>query len=131
MRINQILDNLLSNARQATPAQGVITVRITNQASGVEVEVIDSGPGVARADREKIFERFTRLPGSYDGHPDGNGMGLAIARGIAVAHKGSLSCAEPRGSGARFVLRLPMGPPGRGLIRRADSGRSRSPQARV
>jgi signal transduction histidine kinase len=131
LRISQILDNLLSNARQATPAQGAITVRITNQASYVEVEVIDSGPGVAPADREKIFERFTRLPGSCSGHPDGNGMGLAIARGIAVAHKGSLSCAEPCGSGARFVLRLPLGPPGRCFIQRADTGRSRSRQEMV
>jgi two-component system OmpR family sensor kinase len=110
LRITQILDNLLSNARQATPAGRDITVRITHQAAHVDVEVIDSGPGIAPADRERIFERFTRLPGSYPGQPDGNGLGLAIARGIAVAHKGTLTCANHSGPGACFLLQLPRTP---------------------
>jgi two-component system OmpR family sensor kinase len=106
-RISQILDNLLTNARHATPADGRITVRVTNQAAHVDVEVTDSGPGIPQADRERIFERFTRLAGTYPAQPDGNGLGLAIARSIAKAHNGTLTCADPAGNGARFLLRLP------------------------
>jgi signal transduction histidine kinase len=104
--IRLLLDNLLSNARHATPAGGRITVRISFASSETLVEVLDSGPGIRRADRERIFHRFTRLA---DGpaHPDGSGLGLAIARSIAHAHAGTLSCSEPEGGGARFVLRLP------------------------
>jgi len=106
LRIAQVLDNLLSNARHASPPGGRVAVRITDHATHVDLEVTDAGPGVPPADREHIFERFTRLPGSYVG-ADGNGLGLAIARSIAAAHHGTLNCAEPAGPGARFVLRLP------------------------
>ena len=106
-RIQQILDNLLSNARHATPDGGQITVRVTDHADTIQVEVTDTGPGVPRADRERVFERFTRLNGSYPGGTGGNGLGLAIARGIATAHSGTLTCAEDASQGARFQLRLP------------------------
>lgn len=106
-RISQVLDNLLSNARHVTPEGGHITVRVSNQATEVQVEVTDSGPGIPQADRERIFERFTRLNGTFSSAPDGNGLGLAIARGIATAHTGTLTCADPAGNGARFLLRLP------------------------
>ena len=106
-RIGQILDNLLSNARHATPDGGRITVRVTDHTGGIQIEVSDTGPGIARPDRERIFERFTRLPGTYTSAADGSGLGLAIARGIAAAHSGSLTCAEPGGEGAWFLLWLP------------------------
>lgn len=106
-RIRQVLDNILSNARHATPEDGQITVRVSNHTAEVQVEVTDTGPGVPRPDREQIFERFTRLASTYPSRPDGNGLGLAIARGIVSAHSGTLTCADPAGDGARFLLRLP------------------------
>ena len=89
-----------------------MTVRMSNRHDTAEVEITDTGPGIAPADRERIFDRFTRLPGTYppgphDNAPDGNGLGLAIARGIAAAHHGTLTCAEPAYGGARFLLQLP------------------------
>jgi two-component system, OmpR family, sensor kinase len=110
LRISQILDNVLSNARHATPEGGHITVRVTHHAAEIQVEITDTGPGIPPPDRERVFERFTRLEGTYPGGVSGNGLGLAIARGIAMAHAGSLTCADPAASGssgARFVLRLP------------------------
>ncbi len=106
-RIRQVLDNILSNARHATPDGGQITVRISNQTAEVQIEVIDTGPGIPQPDRERIFERFTRLATTYPSGANGNGLGLAIARGIANAHSGTLTCVDPAGGGARFVLQLP------------------------
>lgn len=106
-RIRQILDNLLSNARHATPGGGQITVQVTDHTDGIQVEVTDTGPGIPPPDRERIFQRFTRLNGTYPSGTDGNGLGLAIARSIATAHAGTLTCADPTGQGARFQLRLP------------------------
>lgn len=106
-RIRQVLDNLLSNARHATPDGGHITVRVISRPGAVEVEVTDTGPGIPEPDRERIFERFTRLNGTYLIGIDGNGLGLAIARGIATAHSGTLTCVGTAGQGARFQLRLP------------------------
>jgi len=110
-RLRQVLDNLLANARHATPLGGRITVRISNQHDAAEVEITDTGPGIPPADRERIFDRFTRLPGTYSGPHDaavdGNGLGLAIARSITVAHHGTLTCVEPAHGGARFLLQLP------------------------
>jgi signal transduction histidine kinase len=105
--IRQVLDNLMSNARHATPDGGQITVRITDHAARIQVEVTDTGPGVPQPDRERIFQRFTRLNGTYAPGTDGNGLGLAIARSIATAHSGTLTCDAPDGQGARFQLWLP------------------------
>jgi len=73
------------------------------------VTVADDGPGIPVEERERVFERFTRLDDarSADG---GAGLGLAIAREIAERHGGSLALTGS-GSGARFVLRLPIGRP--------------------
>jgi signal transduction histidine kinase len=106
-RIRQILDNLLSNARHATPDGGQITVQVTSQTGIVQVEVTDTGPGIPPSDRERVFERFTRLTGTYPRPTGGNGLGLAIAKSIATAHKGTLTCTDPTGPGARFQLQLP------------------------
>jgi len=106
-RIRQVLDNLLSNARHATPDGGQITVTVISCADSIQVEVTDSGPGIPKPERERIFDRFTRLEGSYPRPTGGNGLGLAIARGIATAHNGTLTCPDPAGPGARFCLRLP------------------------
>src|SRR6266700_4506291 len=104
-RIRQVLDNLLSNARHATPEGGQITIR--SDTTGIDVEVTDTGPGVPKPDRERIFQRFTLLNGTYPIGTDGNGLGLAIARSVATAHSGTLTCEATDGEGARFQLQLP------------------------
>ena len=76
------------------------------------VEVTDDGPGIAPADRSRVFDRFVRLDEARTPHEDtGTGLGLALARDIAHAHGGDLTAEEPEpGSpGARFVLTLPAG----------------------
>jgi two-component system OmpR family sensor kinase len=108
-RIGQVMANLLNNACEVTPAGGTIRVIVSERGRGVAVEVHDDGPGVAAEDRERIFGRLIRLDASRDRRGDGAGLGLTIARGIARAHGGDLTCEPPTkpNAGAVFVLWLP------------------------
>lgn len=112
-RITQILANLLDNARQATPPDGRIGIRLGRDGGLAEVVVSDNGPGVPPKDRERIFDRLVRLDAARDRRSGGSGLGLAIARGFARAHGGELSCPPPRtgASGAVFRLVLPLSEP--------------------
>ncbi|GAB0105732.1 HAMP domain-containing sensor histidine kinase [Nocardia sp. JMUB6875] len=112
-RIGQILTNLLTNACQAMRNRGVIATDLRTVSGTVELTVSDSGPGVPPEDRDRIFDRLVRLDPARDHRPDGSGLGLSIARGLARAHGGELSCAAPDlgSSGAVFVLRIPRNGP--------------------
>lgn len=104
-RVEQIVSNVLDNAARFTPAGG--SVRVTTGAdSQAFVTVDDEGPGVAEADRERIFERLVRLNSARDRSSGGVGLGLSIARTLARAHGGELVCAAGP-TGARFRLTLP------------------------
>ncbi len=108
----RLLTNLIDNAdRHAVSAVTVIIG--TRPPSAAVVEVIDDGQGIAPADRERIFERFTRLAEGRHRDAGGTGLGLAISRDIAQAHGGTLSLHDRTDDvrGARFVLRLPALPP--------------------
>lgn len=110
-RLAQILSNLLDNARRHTPPGGTITVDLASGADGgVEATVTDTGPGILDADRERIFERLVRLADARDRDSGGAGLGLAIARGLARAHGGDLTC-PPHEGGGRFRLTLPASGP--------------------
>jgi len=109
-RVTQILANLLDNARQATPADGRIRLRLGISGTAARIQVTDTGHGVPEADRERIFDRLVRLDQARDRRSGGSGLGLAIARGFARAHGGELRCDPPAdgASGAVFTLLLPL-----------------------
>ena len=108
-RIGQVLANLLNNACEVTPEGGTVRVVVSQRGRGAVVSVHDDGPGVPVEDRERIFGRLIRLNESRGRRGEGAGLGLTIARGIARAHGGDVSCEPPpKGSaGAVFVLWLP------------------------
>ena len=81
--IREMLGNLIDNAIQYTPAGGRVTVRVRTEHGRTVLEVEDDGPGIPPEEREKVFERFYRMPG---GSPEGCGLGLAIVREIAQGH---------------------------------------------
>lgn len=107
--LRDLVDNLIDNALRYTPAGGVVTVRCleeNDKGGAVAVlEVEDSGPGIAAAERERVFSRFVRLAE----HTSGSGLGLAIVRDIALAHGARVAVATARsGQGALFQVRFPL-----------------------
>lgn len=110
VRISQILGNLLDNAYKYTPAGGRVIVSAAQEGAGLNAPVVvrvrDTGPGIAPADRENIFQFFYRVP-NQTRIQEGMGIGLALARRLAEAHGGALFLGEGEGTGAEFVLRLP------------------------
>ncbi len=109
-RLTQVLLILVDNAIEHSPSGGTITLGLTLQGGRASISVSDQGPGVPVADRERIFEPFARLPGARRS-ASGSGLGLAIARQLVGRHDGELVAEDAPGGGARFVLRLPPGPP--------------------
>ena len=106
-RLVQLLTILLDNALDHSPAGGRITVSARRVGGIAELAVDDDGPGVAPADRERIFEPFARLPGDRRAGSAGSGLGLAIARRIVSAHGGTIAVDDAPSGGARFVARVP------------------------
>ncbi|WP_019633488.1 sensor histidine kinase [Actinomadura atramentaria] len=108
LRLTRVLGNLLSNAERHALSSVEVTVR-ADDGSAV-LEVADDGSGIAEDQRERVFERFARLPESRRRDPSGTGLGLPIAREIAESYGGTLRI-EDSARGAHFVLRLPLAVP--------------------
>lgn len=101
-RVLQVISNLLSNAFRWTPDGGRIALEVESQNGAVKVDVVDSGPGVPDEQREQIFQAFI----SHD--VDGTGLGLPIARELALALGGRVELDSRPGHGSRFRLVLPV-----------------------
>ncbi len=104
-KLRQALDNLLANALKFTPRGGKVHVRVWKEHDQTVFEIADSGPGVAPAERENIFDRYKQ--GARGRAAGGAGLGLAIARGIAEAHHGTISVSTGSLGGASFRVVLP------------------------
>lgn len=105
-RLAQVLSNLVENAARATGGTGSVLVELGSHGDTAVIAVSDDGPGVPRADRERIFERLVRLDAARTAS-GGVGLGLPIARGIARAHGGDVRCVDTA-RGARFEVTLPL-----------------------
>jgi two-component system sensor histidine kinase KdpD len=108
VRLDQVLTNLLDNARGYAPGSPV-QVAARQDGDHIELRVVDHGPGIPVPERERVFDQFYRLKGGGR-RPEGTGMGLAICRGIVQAHGGALRVETTPGGGATFVLSLPVSP---------------------
>lgn len=106
-RIGQVLANVADNARRHTPTGGTILIDVQRVDGGAEVTITDTGPGVPDDQRSRIFERLVRLDDARDRDRGGAGLGLSIARALARAHGGELTCVA-HAPGACFRLWLPV-----------------------
>jgi signal transduction histidine kinase len=103
--LGRVVENLATNAvRHATTA---VAFSVRQLDGVVELTVSDDGPGIAVADRTRIFERFSTLEDARSPGHGGAGLGLSIASAIVAAHHGSIHADDAPGAGARFVVRLP------------------------
>ncbi|GAB1820510.1 DUF4153 domain-containing protein [Herbidospora sp. RD11066] len=102
----QVLANLLDNAVRHSPSGGTVTLTSRASSDGtVEIEVADEGPGIPLDDRQRVFERFSRLDAARAADAGGAGLGLAIAKEIAELHGGTIGVGD--GTGCHMVLTLP------------------------
>ena len=104
-QIERVLVNLIENALKYSPAGEPVHVQVTSTSSDALIRVVDHGPGLAPADRQRIFEPFQR---AADGGARGAGLGLAIARGFAESNGGRVWAESREGQGSTFVLALPV-----------------------
>ncbi|WP_329270806.1 sensor histidine kinase [Streptomyces sp. NBC_01451] len=105
-QLGRLVANLLDNAQRH--ARSAVTVSVRREGARAVVEVADDGDGVPPEDRERVFERFVRLDAARSRDDGGAGLGLAIARDVAVRHGGTLTVREATAGGALFELRLPV-----------------------
>lgn len=102
--LREALGNLIDNALRYCPAGSTITVRSGIRSSQPYLAVEDNGPGISAEERDKVFERFYRIPGSIGG---GCGLGLPIVQEIAQLHAATISFSEPNGGGLTVTLIFP------------------------
>jgi PAS domain S-box-containing protein len=105
--LTQVVTNLLNNAYDAMHGVGSIRVSVARRGPAAEIEVVDSGPGIAPELLPRIFEPFfTTKP-----EGEGTGLGLAICHGIVQSHRGAITVRNVPGAGAGFRVSLPIRPP--------------------
>jgi two-component system OmpR family sensor kinase len=107
-RLRQVIDNLLANVRQHTPADAPAYVSVRPAGDEVILTVEDTGPGIADADRELVFGRFARPDDARGREQGGAGLGLAIVRSIVTAHGGAISIRSAQPHGTIFEVQLPV-----------------------
>jgi two-component system sensor histidine kinase KdpD len=111
--LEQVVFNLLDNARKYAGTNEPVTIFLREEASGVVISVTDRGTGIAAADLDRIFDKFFRR----GERGTGTGLGLSVARGFINAMGGTITAESPavRNHGTRFVIRLPS--PKAGMVR--------------
>jgi signal transduction histidine kinase len=111
--LQQVLMNMIVNARQAMADGGMLflTVRVSEDGTMGEIGIRDTGAGIAAGDMRKIFEPFFSTKKSDENGQGGTGLGLAFCREVIEAHKGRLRVESTVGQGTTFTLKLPLAVP--------------------
>jgi two-component system phosphate regulon sensor histidine kinase PhoR len=105
--LRQALQNLLDNAVRYSPPGGRIAVRAYVEGSSLIISVTDNGPGIPKAEQERIFERFYRADAARSREAGGTGLGLSIAKHLVEAHGGRIQVQSEVGVGSTFSMLLP------------------------
>ena len=107
-KITQVLINLIDNAVKFTLPQGKVTVTVDRDgAEGIEISVLDTGPGIPPEERNKIFDEFYQITQPGKGKTKGTGLGLAISKKLVEMHGGRIGIKSEIGKGSAFYFNLP------------------------
>jgi signal transduction histidine kinase len=106
-QIERVFINILGNAIKFTPNRGNITMKISDTKDYVQVDIIDTGTGIAPQDIEKIFDEFYRADNPINRGKKGTGLGLSLAKKIIDAHKGRIWVESKIGKGTKFSFTIP------------------------
>jgi signal transduction histidine kinase/DNA-binding response OmpR family regulator len=110
-RLQQIFGNIFNNAVKFTPRGGRVSVKVQRDASHVQIEISDTGIGIAPEFLPYIFDRFRQADGSTTRLHGGLGLGLAIVRHLVELHHGNIAVESPgKGKGSTFKINLPLAP---------------------
>ncbi len=104
------LANLVSNAIAYSPHGSPVSISRRRRGDNIEIAVTDRGIGIARADQERVFERFFRVDKARSRATGGTGLGLAIVKHVAANHNGSIRLWSQPGTGSTFTLSIPAYP---------------------
>jgi two-component system OmpR family sensor kinase len=107
-RLRQIIDNLVSNALQHTPAGTPVTVTVESGSGRGTLTVADTGPGLSAEQASRVFERFYRTDRARSRASGGTGLGLSIVAALVTAHQGTITVDTAPGRGAAFIVKLPL-----------------------
>ncbi|WP_051871813.1 sensor histidine kinase [Streptomyces sclerotialus] len=127
-RLQQVLVNLLANARTHTPEGTTVTARVARHGPSVLLEIADDGPGIPAATLPHVFERFARGDASRSRAAGSTGLGLAIVRAVVAAHGGDVGVDSAPGRTV-FTVRLPAETPGAEPAVAQDTGPAEDSQA--
>jgi signal transduction histidine kinase len=104
----QILDNLISNAVKYSPLGSQVDIQVITEKNEALVRVRDEGPGISEEDQKRLFQKFSRLSAAPTGGESSTGLGLSIAKKLAEAMDGTITCQSTIGAGSVFTLHLPL-----------------------
>jgi signal transduction histidine kinase len=110
--LRRAINALLSNAVRFTPANGIVRMVVKGEPDGIELSVIDQGPGVTDEAKKKIFEPFVQGEPVLTRRFGGAGIGLTLVRKVAESHRGGITVVDGATGGAIFCLRIPRSPAG-------------------
>jgi two-component system phosphate regulon sensor histidine kinase PhoR len=107
-KIISLLINLLGNAIKYTLPGGEVRLSVETESDSVKIHVEDTGVGIPTEALERIFERFYRCQDPRTADQAGNGLGLSLAKEVALLHGGDLTVQSELNRGSRFTLHLPL-----------------------
>jgi two-component system, NtrC family, sensor histidine kinase GlrK len=107
-KLRAVIDNLMSNALKYSPDGGKIRIILQRHNGCAVLDVMDSGPGIALTERDRVFEAFYQGQQRQGGHIEGSGLGLSIAREYLMAHQGTIELIDDVSQGAHFRVTLPV-----------------------